>query len=198
MNGTNLQLKENSFSTGNKALQIYNRVATLACNQFIYWDTGIYLSGFNQISMCPNGGGGYNVFTNNRFHIKMNHATLPDILDGGNSFGNHGTNCLEGSVIECPSNFWNASGNYFLPTSLENSFGSNVQSSNLVNTYTMETITVGAMNVLTTSQICPDNPTENNSDGKSNSSDILYDVTGREIPQDALEQPYIPQFLIQR
>ena len=54
------------------------------------------------------------------------------------------------------------------------------------------------MNVLTTTQICTDNPTENNSDEKSNSSDILYDVTRSEIPQDALEQPCIPQFLIQR
>jgi hypothetical protein len=176
--GDNLNMAENTFTEGEKAISFESVIATLNCNSFYGWDTALEFKGKNSISMNPDFGGGYNRFSSNRVHMKLICSTVPFMSDGMNSFGTYGTYCLEGEIKWSCDDPWVIEGNNWINSNIASNITScedGCQGSN-----------VEVILVLPSDVVVPcSNSTMTNDEGKSLGIEAKFiDMFGREIDLD--------------
>ena len=173
--GDHLNMEENIYTEGEKAIAFENVIATLNCNSVYGWNTGLELKGKNFIYMTPDLGGGYNRFSSNRVHINLLCSTVPYINEGMNSFGTHGTYCVEGEIKWSCNDPWVITGNTWINSSIT----SNIYScNNECQGVNIEVILDSPSNVI---QSCSNKPITN-ADGKRLESDVKFiDMFGREV-----------------
>lgn len=173
--GDHLNMEENTYTEGEKAISFENAIATLKCNIMNGWDTALELKGKNYIYMTPDLGGGSNRFLSNRVHIHLNCSTVPYINDGMNSFGNYGTYCVEGEIKWSCNDPWVITGNNWLNTI------------NALNLYSCQNECQGAnieVTVVSPTDVvtaCSNTPISNE-DGKTRGIESKFlDLFGREV-----------------
>ena len=173
--GDHLNMEENIYTEGEKAISLKNVIATLNCNSLNGWDTALELQGKNFIYMNPDLGGGYNRFLSNRVHIHLICSTVPYINDGMNSFGTYGTYCLEGEIKWSCDDPWVITGNNWS------------NSSNATNLYSCqdecqgENIEVTVVSPSDVVMSCSSTPISND-EGKFRETEAKFlDLFGREV-----------------
>ena len=175
MGGNNLNLSENIYTEGVKAISFENAIATLNCNSFYGWDIALELKGKNLISMNPDFGGGFNRFSSNRVHMKLICSTVPLINEGKNNFGTYGTYCLEGQIKWSCDDPWVIEGNSWINSNIASNITSCDDECQGLN---IEVMLVFPSDVV---PFCS-NSTLTNDEGKSLDTEAKFiDILGREI-----------------
>ena len=78
------------------AVETQSTRCELACSRFQDNDIAI-LANRSMLAMTPSEGGGWNQFENNDVHLRFVQAPIPLWIDGGNLFGNWGSDWAQGS-----------------------------------------------------------------------------------------------------